>query len=133
VTDDGSLVSVVAISLAGVKARRFWSKVDCADCWEWTACTDGDGYGRFNIGGRPWRAHRVSWALLVQDLPKGLYVDHLCRNRRCVNPDHLEPVPPVVNTKRGALASINRSLRGLRRGVGHDRAGSIEAPVGIAA
>lgn len=80
----------------------FWSKVDASgDCWEWTGGT-GKGYGRAkNRSGLSKQAHRVAYELLVGPVPEGLQIDHLCRNRTCVNPDHLEVVTSRVNTRRG--------------------------------
>lgn len=71
------------------------------DCWEWTATRSEGGYGRYNHEGRLQAAHRVVWELLVGPIPKGHTLDHLCRNRGCVNPDHLEPVTMRENTLRG--------------------------------
>ena len=81
--------------------QRFWSKVDArGDCWTWTACLVG-GYGQFNNQRTKYPAHRVAYELLVGPIPHGLVIDHLCRNRACVNPDHLQPVTIQTNTLRG--------------------------------
>jgi len=75
--------------------------IDCiefGDCWTWTGRTDRDGYGRY--GHRGQMAHRIVWELLVGPIPTGLHVDHRCRNKLCVNPDHLEPVTPATNIRR---------------------------------
>jgi hypothetical protein len=76
---------------------RFFAKVDAdGDCWQWTGCIDRDGYAKFlNI-----KVHRWAWTYLVGPIPEGLELDHLCRNRSCVNPDHLEPVSRLVNIHR---------------------------------
>lgn len=77
--------------------ERFWAKVQPTGfCWEWTA-SKAHGYGYFNGS----RAHRFAYELLVGPIPDGLVIDHLCRNRGCVNPDHLEPVTQRENTMRG--------------------------------
>ncbi len=90
--------------------RRFWAKIAVRpwDCWEWTASLRKDGYGRFGIKGVIHTTHVVSYTLLVAPVPSGLTLDHLCRNRKCVNPDHLEIVTRRVNILRGnAPAAIN--------------------------
>ena len=81
--------------------ERFWSKVDKTNsCWLWTASTRR-GYGQFVINNKPAPAHRFAYEQLVGDIPKGLQIDHLCRVRNCVNPEHLEPVTCRENILRG--------------------------------
>lgn len=75
-------------------------------CWLWTGTLDGKGYGTIGVkrSDGTWRtakAHRVSYETHVGPIPDGLELDHLCRVRRCVRPDHLEPVTSQVNTLRG--------------------------------
>lgn len=81
---------------------RFWEKVDKSDasgCWLWTAHLNRDGYGRFNRGhGQMCKAHRFAYELAKGPIPDGLMLDHLCRVRRCVNPDHLRPSTARENT-----------------------------------
>lgn len=87
-------------------AERFWEKVQKTDdCWLWTASVKPAGYGQFTVEDQkpPVYAHRFSYEQLVGPIPDGLTLDHLCANRRCVNPDHLEPVPMAENTRRGAV------------------------------
>lgn len=56
-------------------------------------------------------AHRVAYKILVGPISRGLVIDHLCRNKLCVNPDHLEPVTQSVNVQRGALKYVKRTLK----------------------
>jgi hypothetical protein len=94
-------------------------------CWLWTAALNHAGYGKIGIGSRhegPELAHRVSWKLYRGEIPKGLTLDHLCRVRCCVNPDHLEPVTIRVNSHRGnTLTGINSRKTHCPRGHPYDR------------
>lgn len=80
-------------------------KVDETGCWEWHHSMTRPGYGRIRSNGTAWLAHRFSYTELVGPIPDGLEIDHLCRNRACVNPDHLEPVPQHINWQRGESPS----------------------------
>lgn len=82
--------------------ERFWSKVDKTDtCWLWTAAKNNHYYGVFTINGKNYLSHRVSYEMLVGQIPEGLHLDHLCRVTNCVNPAHLEPVTHKENIQRG--------------------------------
>ena len=92
--------------------NRFWSKVDASrgidECWPWVASCVQDGYGQFWLNGTQAKSHRVAYELIVGQIPAGLTIDHLCRNRSCVNPFHMEAVTHRENIMRGTgLAPAN--------------------------
>lgn len=92
-----------------VEADRFWSKVEKTDgCWLWRGSINSDGYGSFKIKGRTVKAHGYPWEKKNGQVPRGLELDHLCRNRACVRPDHLEPVTHAVNVQRGNLGRVTK-------------------------
>jgi HNH endonuclease len=68
--------------------------------WLWTKTKKGYAVAKWRKGGTT-TAHRFAWLVLIGPIPPGYVVDHLCRNRGCVNVGHLEPVPPRVNSQRG--------------------------------
>jgi len=84
--------------------ERFWPKVDkSGDCWVWTASKHPGGYGQIAMKPRGMRgAHRVAWEMLRGPVPEGMQLDHLCRNRACVNPAHMEVVDQRTNVLRGS-------------------------------
>lgn len=82
--------------------ERMTAKIKVVDgCWEWQGYVTRDGYGCVIYEGRITRAHRAIYMLTMGAIPDGLLIDHLCRNRRCVNPAHLEAVTKRENTLRG--------------------------------
>lgn len=102
-----------AIQRVGVPAvARFWSKVNKSGpmptvgnvqgaCWQWTKGTIPSGYGSFHVSRtKTVGAHRYAWEALHGPIPDDLTIDHLCRNKQCVNPDHMEVVTRGVNTLR---------------------------------
>jgi len=77
-------------------------------CWLWMACTSKDGYGQLTQQRKSCKAHRVAYEHFVAPIPGGLEIDHLCRRRNCVRPDHLEPVTRYENILRGeSMTAVN--------------------------
>ena len=102
---------------------RIWSRVTKTDtCWLWTGYIPADGYGRIRGVAKSGKqtklvVHRVVYEALVGPIPTGLTLDHLCRVRHCVRPDHLEPVTIGTNVLRGVgIAAVNARRTHCRRG-----------------
>ncbi|QKN87687.1 HNH endonuclease [Streptomyces phage Cumberbatch] len=123
-------------------AWRYWSKVRLdgplslrhqapGRCWTWTAAINNRGYGTFRDGATVVGAHRWSYEQLVGPVPAGLELDHLCRNRACVNPAHMEPVTHRTNTLRsdGPTARAARATH-CPRGHAYDTANTYRTPDG---
>ncbi len=89
-------------------------------CWIWIGVCEKKGYGHFKFAGRTLKAHRVSYEIYKGPIPHGLQIDHLCRVRCCVNPDHLEAVTCWENIRRGdtgkATAEVRKALTHCKRG-----------------
>lgn len=88
-------------------------------CIEWTRQRDKDGYGIVRVGLKTCKAHRVAYELLIDEIPCGMQLDHLCRNTACINPAHLEPVKSRENTLRGVGPSAKNAAK-LKCLHGHD-------------
>lgn len=93
-------------SRAAPPEERFWNFVELIpfhSCWEWVGCKNKWGYGAFNPGPKSkigTQAHRFSYTRFKGEIPIGLVLDHLCKNRACVNPEHLQPVSQRENVLR---------------------------------
>lgn len=83
-------------------------KLSESECWPWQGEINAEGYGRLAKRFRFELAHRATYELLVGPIPSGLDIDHLCFNRRCVNPKHMEPVTRGVNAARGVARRAKR-------------------------
>lgn len=119
-------------ALTEADEKRFWAKVELPDpetgCMAWTGVKIRCGYGRFWLGGSMYLAHRVAWTLVNGPIPPGLVIDHLCRNRACVNPLHLEVVTNRENTVRGEL--WQREVTNCPAGHAYDEANTYRNPRG---
>jgi len=95
----------------GTPSQRFWWRVvQTETCWLWSRGMV-DGYGRFWDGQREWKAHVFAWVEENGPVPAGLELDHLCRVRNCVRPDHLEAVTHRVNTLRGETITAEHARK----------------------
>lgn len=106
--------SQAAAKLSAPAVDRFNSSYEESDsgCWLWTGTIQPNGYSSFYFEGRTVRGHRWSYEHFIGPIPDGLQIDHRCHkpsdcqlgddcpHRRCVNPDHLEPVPHRENSRR---------------------------------
>jgi hypothetical protein len=105
---------MTSITLTHEEVERFWAKVDkSGECWLWTAYKARNGYGRFSVQQKPTLAHRISYSLATGELPQIL--DHKCRVRACVNPEHLRPA--TFKENRENLSGAQRGSKSGVRGV----------------
>lgn len=82
--------------------RNIAFEIDDNGCYVWTGPLNSGGYGTAMYFGKLRTAHRAIWLDTVGQIADGLHLDHLCRNRACINPDHMEPVTAQENIRRGS-------------------------------
>lgn len=102
--------------------KRFFKKViisDDGDCWEWTACKTKAGYGAFSLNGKSVLAHRLSYSF-VNKISNGKVIDHICRNRSCVNPNHLREVKQSENALENSIGQGAKNKIKTHCSRGHD-------------
>lgn len=104
--------------LTEAATKRFWAKVDktpghgpWGDCWLWTGAKHQHGYGRHRFKIESYFAHITSYRMVYGEVPLELELDHVCRIKACVNPDHLEPVPHRENLMRGECPTAKFALQ----------------------
>ena len=98
------------------RVQRFWEKVVKTDgCWLWIGARHPNGYGNFTANtGQVCCAHRYAYELLVDKIPPGMTIDHICKVRNCVNPDHLRVMTQSANSRIGYYP--NRDKTHCKRG-----------------
>ena len=102
--------------------ERIWKFIQIPknpnECWNWVGGINNSGYGKMRFNYKHCLAHRFVYEYLIGEIPKGLTLDHLCRDRACVNPDHLEPVTLSENLNRGEHSCGNKVKTNCK--YGHD-------------
>lgn len=98
--------------------EKFISKDQSTGCWNWDGCLNQKGYDMFNINNHAYMSHRVAYTKFKNKIAAGKVLDHKCRNRKCVNPDHLREVSPKINALENSLgaSAINNNRTHCKKG-----------------
>lgn len=105
----GSTEARTMRGLTAVERTRARSVVTSSGCWEFQGCKTWQGYGHIRDGGKMRLTHVVMYEEKYGPKPEGSSLDHLCRNRPCCNPDHLEPVTHAENVRRGVSSVVAKA------------------------
>lgn len=98
--------------LSADQVRHALSKIafKASGCWNWKGRKGAGGYGELRINGKSWRAHRIVYAIFIGDPGCAMVLDHLCYNKACVNPRHLDPITSFENVTRSSYERMARRL-----------------------
>jgi hypothetical protein len=91
-----------------INRKSYYTVNNLTRCWEWIKTLSHNGYARLWHDGRLTSASRYFYKNIKGDIPDGMQIDHLCKNRRCVNPEHLEPVSPLENIYRSKVRKLDK-------------------------
>ena len=92
------------------KRRKIIPGPEPTPCWVYLGSTNGGGYSRISLQNRGWLVHKVSYLMFKGPVLEGLEIDHLCHNRKCFNPDHLEAVTHSENMLRGECPNLWKTV-----------------------
>ncbi|MGP9528593.1 HNH endonuclease [Glutamicibacter sp. AOP5-A2-18] len=107
----------------------FFARVDKSQsCWIWKGPVKPNGYATVSMHGKNWYVHRLSYALEYGSIPDGLELDHICHNRKCVNPDHLQAVTHKQN-KENSNGAYRSNVSGVRGVTWDNRCGKWRAQI----
>ena len=116
---------------------RFWRKVnkngpipadrpELGPCWTWSGSTTARGYGRWRVSGKTVYVFRSTYEDVHGAVPEDKELDHLCRNKSCCNPSHLEPVTHAVNCQRGDARALKMAITHCPKGHPYDEKNTIK-------